>query len=187
MKKFFGILLAAVSALVLLPGCGGGGSNADNGIVTVDQFVGGSKGFVIACGDKNMYIYGAGRAEGDITTDPVNGEYGIVVYAGVGGWGHTEARANYTVEVENDANGNPVITKGNLFLSFENCTDRDLRGIFDFPEDQNDNDDDDDLNADNGAADTGNAFSATLSMTFEFKTGTFTNGDDTRYFWVSRR
>lgn len=46
MKKFFGILLAAVSALVLLPGCGGGGdTNGDkdgDGAVSAQEFYDGA-------------------------------------------------------------------------------------------------------------------------------------------------
>ena len=49
MKKFFGILLAAVSALVLLPGCGGGG-DGDPQKVTATEFQRGAKYFMLGNG-----------------------------------------------------------------------------------------------------------------------------------------
>lgn len=48
MKKFFGILLAAVSALVLLPGCGGGDSDPTK--MTAKEFARGSKYFIFQNG-----------------------------------------------------------------------------------------------------------------------------------------
>ena len=51
MKKFFGILLAAVSALVLLPGCGGGGDQEEATRMTVEQFASGSKYFELRTGN----------------------------------------------------------------------------------------------------------------------------------------
>lgn len=49
MKKFFGMLLAAVSALVLLPGCGGGG-DGDPTKMSAEDFARGSKYFMFGNG-----------------------------------------------------------------------------------------------------------------------------------------
>ena len=49
MKKFFGMLLAAVSALVLLPGCGGGG-DGEPIKMSAEDFARGSKYFMFGNG-----------------------------------------------------------------------------------------------------------------------------------------
>lgn len=71
MKKFFGILLAAVSALVLLPGCGGGGDN-DTEYMTASDFATCRKHFVLGNGTNNtLYVYamqGSGTVKGDPKT-----------------------------------------------------------------------------------------------------------------------
>lgn len=56
MKKFFGILLAAVSALVLLPGCGGGGDQEEATRMTVEQFASGSKYFELRTGNGTVFV-----------------------------------------------------------------------------------------------------------------------------------
>ncbi|MBE6420361.1 MAG: hypothetical protein E7031_09560 [Akkermansiaceae bacterium] len=49
MKKFFGILLAAISTLVLLPGCGGGNDNEPTK-VTAEEFASGAKMIILQNG-----------------------------------------------------------------------------------------------------------------------------------------
>lgn len=74
MKKFFGILLAAVSALVLLPGCGGGGDEDNVYTMTGDDFKAGRKHFIIGGGGVGtLYVMpslGGYQLEGSEKIDP---------------------------------------------------------------------------------------------------------------------
>lgn len=182
MKKFFGMLLAAVSALVLLPGCGGGGDN-DPGAITVSQFVNGSKAFIIAAGDMNVYIRGNGIAQGSADPDPDSTEaFNIAFRAGVGGDGGEAGRANYSVTYATDDEGNKYIEEATLFLSFENCGNEKLREFFDFPDLAADNNNEVDVEE---GADGENSFDAKLTIVFNFKDRSWTNGGRTLKFWTT--
>ncbi len=186
MKKFFGILLAAVSALVLLPGCGGGGEDSE-GIVTVPQFVNGTKTFVLGAGYMNIYVTGNGidtnSADGPGTNDYATN---VITWVGVGhkavGSGD-KARADYTVNKTTDAEGNEEITSATLILSFENCSNQELREYFNFP--TNNNDDDNPV-AGEGEDNDDKTWNGTLTITIDFTSKSWGDGvkTDFKYFLI---
>lgn len=114
MKKFFGILLAVVSTLILLPGCGGG-SDTDPTKVTATEFARGAKmimlwnglaGWLYVTPDKQFPGYGIEDVKdgnGNIIAQNVPAAFGQI---GVGG--SNGGRAGYTYKVNYDENGVPT-------------------------------------------------------------------------------
>ena len=117
MKKFFGILLAVVSTLILLPGCGGG-SDTDPTKVTAKEFSRGAKmimlwnglaGWLYITPDKQVDGYGIEDVKdgnGNIIAQKVSAVTGQI---GVGG--RNGGQAGYTYEVNYDENGVPTTAK----------------------------------------------------------------------------
>lgn len=111
MKKFFGILLAAVSALVLLPGCGGGG-DTDPTKMTAREFARGSKYFIFQNGlagwlyvtpDKQFSGYTiTGTNEDGVASETVPAVVGKINVGGPGG-----GVAGYEYICNYDAEGLP--------------------------------------------------------------------------------
>ena len=185
MKKFFGILLAAVSALVLLPGCGGGGDDAQ-GVVTVPQYVNGTKTFVLGAGYMNIYVTGAGidpdSADGAATSTSAQN---VEAWIGIGnkavGTGE-RARTEYTVHKTTNDAGEEEITSATLIISFENCSNETLREFFNFP--TNADDDDNPVNAE--GEDNGQNWAGTLTITLDFTAKSWSDGvkNDFKFFLV---
>ena len=122
MKKFFGIFLAAVSALVLLPGCGGGGDSEEATRMTVEQFAAGSKCFELRTGNGTVFVeptygqspYPLNKPTVDGEGNVWNGKYGIqgTVQHGTENSPH-DATFNYSVM--NGDDGLPL--KGVLIIT----------------------------------------------------------------------
>jgi len=141
MKKFFGMLLAAVSALVLLPGCGGGG-DADPTRVSVDEFKSGAKYFELRGGFAGHLIIKCDRivdGYGKEGTDSTFGEgEGAVVYDsaesttvdGKIGIGTANTQAGYTYTCFYDAEGVPQMAIINVSTVHNSSTEDDLIEFF---------------------------------------------------------
>lgn len=122
MKKFFGILLAAISTLVLLPGCGGG-SDGEPTKVTAEEFARGSKMIILQNGfagwlyvtpDKQFPGYGiiidTYDAEGNLISQQTPAVVGGINVGSVGG-----PTAGYTYTCNYDEEGVP--TTAELIIS----------------------------------------------------------------------
>lgn len=125
MKKFFGMLLVAVSALVLLPGCGGGGNNKEH-YMTATEFATAIKYFVLGNGTNNtLYVYAA-QGSGDVEGDPK-------VMQTFNGEGYSKASssgaslplsiARYTVYYDEEG----IPTTATLSLNYDSSVDSDQK------------------------------------------------------------
>lgn len=123
MKKFFGILLAAVSALVLLPGCGGGGDN-DPTRITLEEFQNGAKYFELRGGFAGHLIiksteiapgYDDDTADPELTDDIVFSSAKSTTVDGLIGIGVADTQAGYTYTCYYDENG--VVQMGKIVIS----------------------------------------------------------------------
>lgn len=182
------MLLAAVSALVLLPGCGGGGDD-DGGVVTVNQFVNGAKTFVLGAGYMNIYVTGDGISSDNAEDEPKNetNAENVVTWVGIGhkavGTGE-KARASYELIKTLNDNGEEVVTNALLNVSFENCQNQTLRQFFNFPTEGND--DDNPVNAEGDDNEDGKTWSGTLEISINFVDKTWGDGvkTDFKFFLV---
>lgn len=137
MKKFFGMLLAAVSALVLLPGCGGGG-DGDVDVMETRSFANGVKWLKLGgkSGQMTLYMTGDG-SYGELNDEKVsNLRFKSSVGLPVDNEGGT---CNYWVTKDDEGN----IIRGTLELAYDNVKDQDVADFFGF-QINNGNDDDDD-------------------------------------------
>lgn len=114
MKKFFGILLAVVSTLILLPGCGGGG-DTDPTKVTANEFARGAKMIILQNGLAGwLYVTPDQQFSGYTIVDEKDANGNIIaqeaaaVYGQIGVGGNNGGRAGYTYKVNYDENGVPV-------------------------------------------------------------------------------
>ena len=115
MKKFFGILLAVVSTLILLPGCGGG-SDTDPTKITATEFARGAKMIILQNGLAGwLYVTPDQQFSGYTVTDQTDANGNIIaqeasaVYGQIGLSGSNNAgTAGYTYAVNYDENGVPT-------------------------------------------------------------------------------
>ena len=124
MKKFFGILLAVVSTLILLPGCGGGG-DTDPTKVTATEFARGSKMIILQNGLAGwLYVTPDQQFTGYKVEDKIDADGKIVsqkapaVYGQIGVGGNNGGRAGYVYEVNYDENGVPTTAELTISTQF---------------------------------------------------------------------